>query len=118
MLVTDETPDELPEVARIARDLIRFDTTNYGEGRSNGEREAAEYVGAFLESLGLKPEFYEPIPRRTNLSVRIPGRDRASRRSSSTATSTSFPPSRRTGASIPSRASSRTGCCGAGARST
>ena len=76
MPVTDEIPEELPEVARIARDLIRFDTTNYGEGRSNGEREAAEYVGAFLESLGLKPEFYEPIPRRTNLSVRVPGRDR------------------------------------------
>lgn len=66
---------ELPEVARIARDLIRFDTTNYGEGRSNGEREAAEYVGAYLEALGLTPEFYEPIPRRTNVMARVPGRD-------------------------------------------
>ncbi|MBN9225001.1 MAG: hypothetical protein ABS63_06055 [Microbacterium sp. SCN 70-27] len=69
-------PENLPEVARIARDLIRFDTTNYGEGRAHGEREAAEYVGAFLESLGLVPEYYEPIPRRTNLMVRVPGRDR------------------------------------------
>ena len=43
---------DLPEVARIARDLIRFDTTNYGEGRAKGEREAAEYVGAFLAELG------------------------------------------------------------------
>ena len=57
--------DDLPEVARIARDLIRFDPTNYGEGRANGEREAAEYVGTFLASLGLEPEYYEPIPRRT-----------------------------------------------------
>lgn len=69
-------PDELPEVVRLARDLIRIDTTNWGEGRSAGEREAAEYVGSYLESLGLAPEYYEPVPRRTNLSVRIPGRDR------------------------------------------
>ncbi|WP_282836606.1 M20/M25/M40 family metallo-hydrolase [Microbacterium flavum] len=69
------TPDEaLPEVVRIARDLIRFDTTNYGEGRSNGEREAAEYVGAFLVSLGLEPEYYEPIPGRTNVMARVAGR--------------------------------------------
>ena len=68
-------PDDLPEVARVARDLIRFDTTNYGEGRAHGEREAAEYVGAYLESFGLTPEFYEPIPRRTNVTARVPGRN-------------------------------------------
>lgn len=66
---------DLPEVVRIARDLIRFDTTNWGGGRSEGEREAAEYVGAFLESLGLQPEYYEPIPRRTNVMARVAGRD-------------------------------------------
>ncbi|QRY41240.1 M20/M25/M40 family metallo-hydrolase [Microbacterium hominis] len=72
-----ELPEtELPEVVAVARDLIRFDTTNFGEGRSHGEREAAEYVGAYLEGLGLRPEYYEPIPRRTNLSVRVPGRNR------------------------------------------
>ncbi|WP_251449594.1 M20/M25/M40 family metallo-hydrolase [Microbacterium sp. Marseille-Q6648] len=66
----------LPEVARIARDLIRFDTTNHGGGRAEGEREAAEYVGAYLSGLGLEPEFYEPIPRRTNVCARVPGRNR------------------------------------------
>ena len=66
---------DLPEVARIARDLIRFDTTNYGEGRAEGEREAAEYVGAFLAELGLDVEYYEPIPRRTNLMARVAGRN-------------------------------------------
>ena len=66
---------DLPEVARIARDLIRFDTTNYGEGRARGEREAAEYVGAFLAELGLDVEYYEPIPRRTNLMARVAGRN-------------------------------------------
>jgi acetylornithine deacetylase/succinyl-diaminopimelate desuccinylase-like protein len=70
------TPDDgLPEVARIAAELIRFDTSNYGGGRANGEREAAEYVGAYLESLGLEPEYYEPIPRRTNVMARVPGRN-------------------------------------------
>jgi len=66
---------ELPEVAAVARELIRFDTTNHGGGRAAGEREAAEYVGAYLEGLGLTPEFYEPIPRRTNVMARVPGRD-------------------------------------------
>lgn len=66
---------ELPEVVRVAQDLIRFDTSNFGGGNANGEREAAEYVGAYLESLGLTPEFYEPIPRRTNVMARVPGRD-------------------------------------------
>jgi acetylornithine deacetylase/succinyl-diaminopimelate desuccinylase-like protein len=69
--------DALPEVVRLARDLIRIDTTNWGAGRSVGEREAAEYVGAHLRDLGLSPEFYEGIERRTNLMVRVPGRDRA-----------------------------------------
>jgi acetylornithine deacetylase/succinyl-diaminopimelate desuccinylase-like protein len=70
---TSETP--VPEVARIASELIRFDTSNFGGGDARGEREAAEYVGAYLETLGLRPEYYEPIPRRTNVSTRIPGRD-------------------------------------------
>ncbi|MFH8249756.1 M20/M25/M40 family metallo-hydrolase [Microbacterium sp. B2969] len=71
------TPEtDLPEVVRIARDLIRFDTTNHGGGRATGEREAAEYVGAYLESLGLTPQHYEPIPRRTNVMARVEGRDR------------------------------------------
>lgn len=70
------TPEtDLPEVVRIARDLIRFDTTNHGGGRAAGEREAAEYVGAHLESLGLTPEYYEPVPRRTNVAARVPGKD-------------------------------------------
>ncbi|WP_417562439.1 M20/M25/M40 family metallo-hydrolase [Microbacterium sp.] len=66
---------ELSEVARIARDLIRIDTTNYGEGRAEGEREAAEYVGAILEGMGLAPDYYEPVERRTNVCARVPGRD-------------------------------------------
>ncbi|MFJ4225060.1 M20/M25/M40 family metallo-hydrolase [Microbacterium sp. NPDC089695] len=69
--------ESLPEVVRIARDLIRFDTSNFGGGDAKGEREAAEYVGRYLEDLGLEVEYYEPIPRRTNVMARVPGRDRS-----------------------------------------
>ncbi|GAA1931547.1 M20/M25/M40 family metallo-hydrolase [Microbacterium aoyamense] len=69
------TDSDLPEVVLVARDLIRFDTTNYGGGRSKGERAAAEYVGAYLEDLGLTPQFYEPIENRTNVMARVEGRD-------------------------------------------
>ena len=75
MAASDPGTDQLPEVAAVARDLIRFDTTNHGGGRSAGEREAAEYVGAYLEGLGLEPVFYEPIPRRTNVMARVAGRN-------------------------------------------
>jgi acetylornithine deacetylase/succinyl-diaminopimelate desuccinylase-like protein len=67
----------LDETARIARDLIRMDTTNWGEGRAEGETEAAEYVNAHLESIGLKPSIYESQPGRTSVVARIPGRDRS-----------------------------------------
>ncbi len=71
-----EPESDVPEVARVAADLIRFDTTNYGGGRSHGEREAAEYAGAYLEALGLDTEYYEAADRRTNVCTRVPGRDR------------------------------------------
>ena len=69
------TEPSLPEVVRIASDLIRFDTSNFGGGNAKGEREAAEYVGAYLQGLGLEVEYYEPVARRTNVMARVPGRD-------------------------------------------
>ncbi len=66
---------ELEETAAIARDLIRFDTSNYGEGKAKGEREAAEYVEAKLAALGLAPQLFESEPRRTSVVARVPGRD-------------------------------------------
>ena len=69
-MAVDET---LSETARIARDLIRFDTTNWGEGRSRGETEAAEYVGAILESLGLDIEYVNAAERRTSVIARVEG---------------------------------------------
>ncbi|MCU1530067.1 MAG: hypothetical protein JWP75_3830 [Frondihabitans sp.] len=68
---------ELDETAQIARDLIRFDTTNYGNGRSNGETDAAEYVAAKLEGLGLTPLMFESEPGRHSVLARVEGRDRS-----------------------------------------
>lgn len=65
----------LDETAVIARDLIRFDTTNYGEGRSNGEAEAAEYVEARLAALGLAPQVFESDPGRASVVARVEGAD-------------------------------------------
>lgn len=73
----DQAADELDLTAEIARDLIRFDTTNYGEGRSNGETDAAEYVAAKLEQLGLTPQLFESEPGRTSVVTRVKGRDRS-----------------------------------------
>jgi acetylornithine deacetylase/succinyl-diaminopimelate desuccinylase-like protein len=71
------TDSELEATARIARDLIRFPTVNHGMGRSEGEREAAEYIAAELESMGLRPQLFESEPRRTSLIARVEGADPA-----------------------------------------
>ncbi|MFD3444669.1 M20/M25/M40 family metallo-hydrolase [Microbacteriaceae bacterium 4G12] len=68
-------PADLDATAVIARDLIRFDTTNYGEGRSNGETEAAEYMEAHLRAAGLEPQLFEGAPGRTSVVARVKGRD-------------------------------------------
>ena len=66
---------ELESTAAIARDLIRLDTTNFGEGNSKGETEAAEYLGAHLERLGLTTTYVDAAPGRTSVVARVPGAD-------------------------------------------
>ncbi len=70
--MTDDL-EALSETARIARDLIRFDTSNWGNGKANSETDAARYVGVFLESLGLSVEYIDSAPGRTSVVTRIPG---------------------------------------------
>ena len=67
----------LSETARIARDLIRFDTSNRGEGDANPEAEAAAYTAEFLRGLGLDPRIIESAPGRANVVARVDGRDPA-----------------------------------------
>ncbi|MFV0462920.1 MAG: M20/M25/M40 family metallo-hydrolase [Nostocoides sp.] len=62
------------EVVRLCQDLIRFDTSNYGEGRG-AEADAAAYVVASLREVGLQPTVYESAPQRHTVVVRIPGAD-------------------------------------------
>ncbi|MFC4244716.1 M20/M25/M40 family metallo-hydrolase [Gryllotalpicola reticulitermitis] len=66
---------ELDETAIIARELIRIDTTNYGDGKSKGETEAAEYAAAKLEALGLAPQLFDADTRRTSVVARVEGRN-------------------------------------------
>jgi len=73
--VSEPALPELDLTAQIARDLIRFDTSNYGEGRSNGETDAAEYVADKLRALGLEPELFDSEPGRTSVVARVKGRD-------------------------------------------
>jgi acetylornithine deacetylase/succinyl-diaminopimelate desuccinylase-like protein len=65
----------IPEVARFAADLIRFDTTNRGGGDGR-ERPAAEYVAARLAEAGLEPVLLESAPGRANVVARVAGRER------------------------------------------
>jgi acetylornithine deacetylase/succinyl-diaminopimelate desuccinylase-like protein len=69
--------EELTDVVRLARDLIRIDTSNYGGGKANAESAAADYVERELAEVGLYGQRYEAAPGRTNLIVRWPGTDRA-----------------------------------------
>lgn len=63
----------LERTARIAQDLIRLDTTNYGEGRSNGETDAAEYLGALLEEMGLTTQYFDAALGRTTVIAHVEG---------------------------------------------
>ncbi|MCB1274178.1 MAG: M20/M25/M40 family metallo-hydrolase [Leucobacter sp.] len=68
-------PAELSETARIARDLIRIDTSNRGGGDANPEAPAAKYVAAYLRELGLEPRIIESAPGRASVIARVAGSD-------------------------------------------
>ena len=68
-------PTAAEEVVTITRELIRVDTSNYGDGSGPGERVAAEYVVGLLQDVGLDPELFEPRPRRASVVARWEGRD-------------------------------------------
>ena len=63
------------EVVDLCRDLIRIDTTNYGDNSGPGERAAAEYVATSLADVGVEGTIYESEPGRASLVARIEGSD-------------------------------------------
>ncbi|WP_328745862.1 M20/M25/M40 family metallo-hydrolase [Streptomyces sp. NBC_00285] len=63
------------EVVDLCRELIRFDTSNYGDHSGPGERKAAEWVAEKLAEVGLDPQIYESHPGRASTVARIAGED-------------------------------------------
>lgn len=78
--MTTEAPNNLDagpaaEVVELCRDLIRIDTTNYGDNSGPGERAAAEYVAGSLDEVGVETTLYESEPGRSTVVARIDGSD-------------------------------------------
>src|SRR6476619_7124435 len=71
-----ESYDPAAEVVEIVRDLIRMDTTNYGDGSGPGERKAAEHVAALLDEVGIEAELVAGVAGRTNVVARWGSGDR------------------------------------------
>jgi acetylornithine deacetylase/succinyl-diaminopimelate desuccinylase-like protein len=64
------TYDPAAEVTQICTDLIRIDTTNYGDQDGPGERKAAEHVAALLDDVGIESRMFESEPGRTTMVAR------------------------------------------------
>ncbi|NPC96372.1 M20/M25/M40 family metallo-hydrolase [Nocardioides sp. zg-DK7169] len=78
-LTADQAPayapayDPASEVVELCRDLIRIDTSNYGDDSGPGERKAAEMVATLLADVGIEPRIYESSPGRTSVMARWGG---------------------------------------------
>lgn len=76
MSALDKVCDEAAsEVVQLCQDLIRFDTQNWGEGKANHERIAADYIAEKLAEVGVESQIFESAPGRANLFARIPGKN-------------------------------------------
>ena len=63
----DPAHDPAGEVVELCRDLIRIDTSNYGEEEGPGERKAAEYVATLLDEVRIESRLHESEPGRTSV---------------------------------------------------
>src|SRR5690349_11513236 len=70
---TNPEYDPAAEVTEICRDLIRIDTTNFGDQPGPGERKAAEHVATLLDEVGIESALWEAEPGRTNVLARWGG---------------------------------------------
>ncbi len=71
--MTQTSYDPAAEVVPICQDLIRIDTSNYGDDTGPGERVAAEHVAGLLDEVGIQSELFESRPGRTSLVARWGG---------------------------------------------
>jgi len=75
---TDQATGGQPsEVVRLCRDLLRIDSSNYGDNSGPGERKAAEYVAGVLDGIGLAPQIVESAPGRASVVARVAGADQS-----------------------------------------
>ncbi|MGA7206046.1 MAG: M20/M25/M40 family metallo-hydrolase [Specibacter sp.] len=65
------------DVAALCAQLIRFDTTNFGEGNSRGEAEVAAFIHGLLQDAGYDPVLLGPDPHRSSVVVRVAGSEPA-----------------------------------------
>ena len=65
--------DPAGDVVELCRDLIRIDTTNFGDQPGPGERKAAELVATLLDEVGIESELWEAEPGRSNVVARWGG---------------------------------------------
>ncbi|MFI0941941.1 M20/M25/M40 family metallo-hydrolase [Streptomyces sp. NPDC021020] len=65
------------EVAALCSELIRIDSSNYGDHSGPGERAAAEYLAEKLAEVGLEPQIFESHPGRASVVARVEGEDRS-----------------------------------------
>lgn len=63
------------ETLEICRDLIRIDTTNFGDSSGPGERKAAEYVAASLAEVGIESQIFESETGRASCVARWGNQD-------------------------------------------
>lgn len=68
-------PGAESEVVDLCSELIRIDTSNYGDHSGPGERSAAEYVAEKLAEVGLEPRILESHKGRASTVARIEGED-------------------------------------------
>lgn len=75
--VEGESTQAEDEAVTICRDLLRIDTSNFGDDSGPGERRAAELTAELLAQVGLDAELLEPAPGRSTVVTRITGQDPA-----------------------------------------
>lgn len=69
---------DLPTPTELLTRLIQFDASNFGGGRSRGERACAQWIVDLLSQAGYEPRLLhrEDAPDRANVVLRVPGADR------------------------------------------
>src|SRR3954454_11886961 len=71
----DPSYDPTGEVVDLCRDLIRIDTSNYGDETGPGERKAAEHVAGLLDEVGIRSEIVESERGRASVVARWGGEE-------------------------------------------